>query len=260
MHVKLESDANDGLHFLCDRSLAPYDLEKLAWNQKKPWKALVKSGALLSFQASGGGGCWAELFVDEEPPAELRKRGKKLAKGALLRVPSGELRNCGGTCWDTGQSSDGLSAETVVTVLAGSYSVEALDTVYSGDDESAMHKEIERRMGEKAYRRHQLVGKVGCNIMTVAAFVGLLGSGVGWALWGWKGVIGLLVAVVLVIVVVFKAMDSERLAPGHNEFLKHWKDLHKQDAYPDLVLVLRRLPSDADLSVMKGASLVGPEL
>jgi hypothetical protein len=260
MNLKLDSDANDGLHFLCDRSLAPPNLERMAWDQKKPWKALVKSGALLSFQASGGGRCKAELFIDEDPTPELRKRGKKLARGALLRIPSGVLRFCGGTSWDQKLSTDGDPPDTVVEVPPGSYSVEALDTVYDGDDDSAMHREIERRMGTKAYRRHQLVGNVGCRTVVVAILCAAVGFPFVWEAWGWKGLLVFWGGALLLVLGVLKAFNLASGLPASREFNRHWQELHRQDAYPDFILVLRRLPEDADLSKMKGAALVGPEL
>jgi hypothetical protein len=216
---------------------ALYDPSVVTSHAEDPEKtlALVPDGRLFVVDTAADGEIHWRLYVDEPMPAELQPRIERATRDILLRVPTGRL--CASGLEYVGQSDD--TATSSVGVPAGNYLVDVFELDFDWDRDIA--PVLEREIGA-GYKRELRVGPLG----GLAIFVGLVVAVIGALTWH-VSLLGAGLGVLLLGVVVL----AVGLPKGDYEAKKRAIAMR----FPSLVLVLRPLADDADVTGHEGAVL-----
>jgi hypothetical protein len=192
--------------------------------------AAAESGAILALDTASDGSFHYKLFVDEELPYELRTRIKRTTRNVLLRVPSGRLVASG-----IEYVGDVTKAETTVDVPPGNYIVDIHDVDYEWDRD--IDPVLQRELGA-TYSREQILGTV-AGIMFLG---GIVAAVIGLGKWTWEILVGGLASSVL-------GFACGKLAAPRDFEARKAAIVNR---YPLVVVSMRRLPDDADISAYKG--------
>jgi hypothetical protein len=215
-------------------------------------EALAEGGRLLSLYTASDGSLALQLLVDEALPDAWRARAKTVVERLLLRVPSGTLVLAGLEYVDNAEevakaSSYAHARSASLTsgrVLPGAYEADVL--LLDWDDAREIAPEMKRKLGVQ-YSVEQVLGPltgvaffVGL-VGTIAALIGAAGSAVKGA-WppAWY------VAAPLLLAAGFLAAKwLER---------PEWCGRRRaaESEFPEVLVLLRRLPDDTDLASRRG--------
>ena len=196
--------------------------------------ASAATGDLLAIDA-GDGDLGLGVYLDEPIPADFEARVQNITRDILLRVPSGRL--CA-----TGLENIGDEAEmkaSTISVPPGDYLVDAYDLEFDWDRD--IDPVLVRELGS-SYKRELRLGGFGGAVL----LGGLVSAVLGLVLWR----PGVLIAGILGILIGIGAL---RLGVPGADFEARRDAIVRR--FPSVVLVLRRLPADADLAAYHGAVL-----
>ena len=236
-------------------SVALYDPEALPAGLEELWgddaEKAIAEGRLLEHLPGGDGEVCFEVFVDEEPVADVRVTCSTRVKSALLRVPSGELWFTGAEYRIRSGSPKDRDNGTSVRVPPGNYEVEVLEPPID-TEETEVEKAVEDGAGRRARTAEGCVGTIiGLGVfMSVMAIPALIGFGI--AAGSFKAFLRALLWV-LAGAVVFWAIMIPIYRMQRFEGVRGIRKA-AQETQPTTMVILRRLPDDADVSKMKGAS------
>lgn len=257
MRQRITSGTDIAMHWLYDPAALASDVGDAIKGSK--WKVLCDQGRLLANCTGADGEVVVEIVVDEEPSADLRTRARPLVEGALLRVPSGRLRFCGAEETTTQfLAAAGVSAaDADLRVAPGNYRVDVFSTPEKRTDTARLLKDVGGTITLKEWQQYNNLLGQGClsavGLVVLAAF----GIAVAWPLWRWLGVAAVVGAVVAVWFVLRFVQKLRLRHPKMVEAARVYKLVVAADERsppPDTMIVLRRLPDDADVSRMRGAS------
>jgi hypothetical protein len=190
------------------------------------------------------------LFVDEEPPEEVRSKGQVLVSGAQLRVPGGLVRADGLEFLCRPGESRLHSVAEDATVPGGVYVVEVLSLL----SWKAANRVAEGRRG--IGRKHETLQK----LVSIYTWLGILMFPANlfmaplvvvrfWRSQGWKGAttaLAVILAIDALVLAGFWLMEAvRRRSPGL--FRVAEADAAFERANPDVLVVLRTSDGATDL-------------
>ncbi len=227
MHADLESGTDAAHHVLYDPSIAA----KVGNDEEV--QAAAEAGSLLAMYTAADGPLGYRVVVGEELPDELRGKIATTTKDVLLRVPSGKLVASG-----LEHAGDPAKADSTLELPAGNYLVDVHELDYDWDRDIA--PVLDKELGS-AYRREKLGGPI-AGALTLLGVGALVYGAIAWNLtFPIAGAAAAVLGFVLPRLIVGKGYEAKKA------------DIAKR--FPGLVLVMRRLADDADLSAHAGKLL-----
>jgi hypothetical protein len=184
-----------------------------------------------------------QVCVDEEPEERLRKAGIHFVRDGICRFPAGRI------CLASVDGIRRIRADAGVVIPAGEYQVEGFDVDWAQQPERALRSAL-GMPGYAIWLINQSLISIGCFsifLLAVAPLIGMFRGGVIWRA-------ALAVGLVAVLTIGLTA-GCRRLSA----FRRMREEVRRIDQmYPSAVLVMRRLPDDADLSQLGGLAF-GPD-
>lgn len=232
MKADLTSFTDVAQHALCDDSIAPSH-----GSDHSELLGRVPDGQLLVVDTAADGEIHWRIYVDEPLPDELRTAIESETKDVLLRVPSGKLVACGLEYVGRAEAR----AKTSLDVPAGNYLADIYERDIDWDRD--IGPTLEQELGAD-YKREGWVGPLG-GVLLLAGIVICLVGAFSWSL--------LLLAIGLGTATLGVVVFRYGLPKGDYEHDKRAIAMR----FPALVVVLRRLPDDADLAPYRG-TVLGP--
>src|SRR5262249_8607584 len=142
---------------------------------------------LFLIQTGGDGGAPVDVYVDEEMPAEERRRVRRVgSKEHLLSLPSGRLMV--GGVEDYRSSEPRITDdESVISVPPGDYAIECFYVEDPEDTGFELPNAEQRRavLGDDEYRYYERMNRIG-----LYGLLHVLWFPVLWPLIGWKWALG----------------------------------------------------------------------
>jgi len=196
-------------------------------------------GNLILYSNSRDGTLALSVYVDEEPPDELRLRAANVVRDGFCRFPSGRIRFAGAE--DFGARDGTTATGSSASIPPGEYRAEGFDVAW---EPARVEDELRKAAGPAAYRFHSLLDAtagLGCMFALLSMFLFFAAIATGFVM-HWS--LGLLCVLMLILPVVLRRTPIER------RFIAARREVHKR--FPPVVLVLHRSFKSDDRSNLSG--------
>jgi len=237
LHVWASTDAAG--YAILDPAAVPATTGKLVEEAFETILTQNALGNLILYSDSFFGAVGLRIYVNEEPGDELRLRAANAARDGVCRFPSGRIVLTGVESIERAREEP--EATSGAELPPGTYAAEGFDVEW---EPRQVRRALRERVGGLAYTMRGLLHVTtggGCMGLTIALMILAAGAAIGWT-------IGLIVAGIFSALIAGSTLL--RRLPAMKRVDEAERELEMQ--FPPVVLVLRKLPEDADLSQLQG--------